>query len=841
MKLIDPVAQSFYVDKTSGIFATSIDLFFFSKDTEAPVTVQLRSMKLGVPSEVIYPYSEVTLDSFQVNVSSDASIPTRFTFNSPVYLSGEQFHAIVVTSVSDAYSVYISRLGEQNFVPVGSGQTTGDVIVTKQPLSGSLFKSQNAVTWTSSDFEDLKFKLYRANFSSNGNINFYNPSLEIGNGQVANLLQDSLKTFSNKIRIGIGTTVQDSGLTLGNTVIQQNSTGRGNYVGAAGTATGTLGIINAGVGYTPSSGSFTFNNVSLTSVTGTGRNATANITITDGKVVSLGATISNGGTGYLIGDVLTASQIGISSLGRNLRLSVNNISGINELILDNVKGEFITGSGNVIKYINNSGITTTLNSTVGGNVTILSGGIQTESDGLHIKVNHKNHGMHSSTNSVTISGAISDLSPTITKVGYGLSSTSDLAIESVSDFYTFEGVGVAITNPGYALLENEIISYTGINSSVSPPLLTGITRNIDQTTSFNYQSGSLIYKYELSGVSLRRINTTHSFSDVTISNPIGLDFYHVKIDRSSAGKTDPLPYGQVDRSVETAGFPKLTFNQTKSTGGIDIYATQNIQFEILNPVVTSVTPRGTNINASVRTVTGTSINSLDPSFQDSGFQTINLESDNYFESPRLICSKVNENNNLTTLPGKKSLNLALNLSSSNSYISPAINLERVGLTLISNRIDSPISDYISDGRVSSLTEDPSSFVYATEPIGLESSATSIKVYITAHINLYNDLRCMYAIMNDPNEEMVYNLFPGYQNLTSSGQIIDSSQNSGLADTRYEKTSTIGFSANQIPYREYVYTINNLSPFKYYGIKFIGSSTNQAYPLRLKNLRVVALE
>jgi len=100
---------------------------------------------------------------------------------------------------------------------------------------------------------------------------------------------------------------------------------------------------------------------------------------------------------------------------------------------------------------------------------------------------------------------------------------------------------------------------------------------------------------------------------------------------------------------------------------------------------------------------------------------------------------------------------------------------------------------------------------------------------------------MYAILNDPNEEMVYNLFPGYQNLTSSGQIIDSSQNSGLADTRYEKTSTIGFSANQIPYREYEYTINNLSPFKYYGIKFIGSSTNQAYPPRLKNLRVVALE
>lgn len=834
MKLIDPVAQSFYVDKKGGIFATSVDLFFFSRDPELPVTVQLRPMKLGYPSEVIYPYSEVTLDSSQVLVSDDASIPTRFTFDAPIYLSGDQYHSIIVTSLSDAYTVYISRLGEFNFTSPGNGL---DAVVVKQPSSGSLFKSQNALTWASSDYEDLKFKLYRANFVSNGNVNFYNPALDKGNEQIAKLTSDSLKTLSNVVRIGIGTTVDDPGLTLGNTVLQENSTGSGNYIGARGEATGNLTLINSGIGYTPQSGSFTFTNVPLKTISGSGRNATANITVTDGAIVSLGATIVNGGTGYGIGDILTASQIGINSLGRNLQVSVSNISGINELILDNVQGDFKVGTANSIKYINNSGVTTYLNYLSGGNVNILSDGLQVQSDGLHIKVNHLNHGMHSPTNTVSISGAVSDILPTRISADYSPSSSADLLVENSTNFTTFEGVSVASTNPGYALIDSEIISYTGVSGN----LLTGITRQIDQTKSFNYSSGTLIQKYELSGVSLRRINTDHDFSDVTISNPIDFDYYHVKIDTSSAGKTAPLPYGQVDRSVETSGFPKLYFNKTKSTGGSNIYSTQNIQFEIIRPIVQTLIPTGSNISAQIRTVSGTSISGTEVSFNDSGFKSINLDSNNYFESPRLVCSKINESTKLTNLPGKKSLTLSMSLSSADSYISPLIDLERVGLELISNRVNSKITDYINDGRVSSLNEDPSSFIYATESISLQKPATSIKVYVTAHINLYNDLRCLYSISNDPNEEFVYNLFPGYSNINSSGQIINFNENNGLADTKYDKTSTIGFSANQIPYREYEFTINKLSPFRFFGIKFIGTSTNQAYPPRIKDLRVIALE
>jgi hypothetical protein len=832
MKIVDPLAQSFYVEPDSGIFVTSIDLYFYSRDPELPVTVQLRPMQLGQPTDQVYPFGEVVIDPKDVNISSDASLPTKVTFSSPVYLSGKQFHSLAILSNSSVYNVWISRLSE---VEVSTTNLTEDqqVLVTKQPLSGSLFKSQNGSTWTPSQFEDLKFKLYRANFVSDGNINFYNPDLSVGNNQVATLVKDSLEITSKKIRVGIGTTIASSKLpSLGNTIIQQNSNATGNYVGSAGSAFGTLGVINAGIGYTPSSGSFVFNNVLLNSITGNGRNAYANVTVTNG--VAVAATISNGGTGYSVGDVLGITTIGSQNLGRNLRLSVSQLSGVNELIIDQVQGDYLTGVGNTLRYINNSGISTDLNGT-GGNVTIPSDGIVAISDGLHIKVNHKNHGMNSNQNLVTISKIVSDLKPTKLFTDYGSGSTDDIQIESatISNFDAFENVSVGSTNPGYIVIDDEIISYTGVNTTSSPPKLTGITRGIDQTKSFSYPAGTLVYKYELSSVSLRRINKTHNLEDVTLSNSLDLDHYHIKIDMSDQSST------MVNRTL-SVGYPKLFLNETKSTGGYKINASQNIPFEIVKPIVQTMSLRGTNVNASVRTVSGKSIGGNEIPFVDQGFEQINLNATNYFNTPRLIASKANESSKTTTLPANKSFTLNLNLSTTNSYISPVIDLDRVGMILISNRINNPITNYATDDRVSTLKGDPSSFVYATKPISLESPASSIKVYLNAYINTQNDIRCLYAITDDPNSELIYYPFPGYTNLTTSGDIINFSDSNGLPDKMISKTDIIGFDSDELDFREYEFTIDNLPSFRYFGIKLIGSSTNQAYPPRVKDLRVIAL-
>ena len=145
--------------------------------------------------------------------------------------------------------------------------------------------------------------MYRAEFLNSGTVDFYSPELTEGNRQIPTLLPDAIELNSRKIRVGLGTTVADSGYEIGNTFFQQTTNATGDLVGTAGTASGTLTISNAGIGLTPNDGSLTFTGVNLVTLTGNGRGAQATVSVKDG--VAVGATISNnGGSGYQVGDVL---------------------------------------------------------------------------------------------------------------------------------------------------------------------------------------------------------------------------------------------------------------------------------------------------------------------------------------------------------------------------------------------------------------------------------------------------------------------------------------------------------------------------------------------------------
>jgi len=821
----DPLAQSFFVNEPNGIFITRIEVFFSSKDDHLPCIVQLRPMQLGLPTNEVYPYSEITLEPDQIQTSIDASVPTTVIFDAPVYLAGGQYHSVVLLSQSNNYRAWISRMGETDIQTVNS-PIDEQIVVSQQPLLGSLFKSQNGVTWNASQYEDLKFKLYRANFKSfTGTVNFTNPPLTTVSEFIKPLPKDSLELSSNKVRVGLTTVLNDTALTLGNTIRQQGTNATGNYVGSAGTATGALTLTNAGIGYTPASGSTTFSNVSLTSLTGSGRDGKANITINNG--VAVAATVSQGGYGYVIGDVLTASTVGVTSLGTNLRLSVAGLSGTNELIIDNVQGIFETGAGKYLKYDNNVGVTTTLNGEFSGNV-LLSSAPTSVSDGLHIKVNHLNHGMYSTQNSVSINGVQSDIPSTLLTTEYDASAVGSFSIEDASEFTTFENVGVGTTNIGYAMVGDELISYTGVSGNS----LTGITtRGIDGTIPQLHPINSSVRKYQLSGVSLRRINKDHNLADATVTDPIGLDYYNVKIDMSENG---------LDRSAGVSTYPQLHFNESGSIGGSIIKSTENIPFEIVRPIVENITPVGTNVNAQIRTVTGSSVGGSETPFVEKPFETISLTTNNYLNSPRMIASRLNETTSLPNIVNNRSFTMNLELFTGELSLSPMVDLDRVAVILASNRVNNPITNYVTDNRVSTLIDDPNAFVYASVPVSLENPATAIKIYMTGHINLFNDIRAFYAISNDPNEEFVYNPFPGHTNLLESGQVINPANNNGLPDKLVPKTDKLAYISREVVYKDYEYTIDNLPNFRYFGIKLIGTSTNKANPPRIKDLRVIAL-
>ena len=343
----DPLAQSFQVEDETGVFLTSCDIFFQSKDDmDIPMTFQLRTMQNGTPTQKILPFSEVVVEPGQINVSQDGTVPTRITFEAPVYVEGGTEYAITLASWSTKYRVFISRVGESDIIT--------DEFISNQPYLGSLFKSQNASTWEPSQWEDLKFVLYRAEFATSGEVQTYNPVLSEGNAQIPKLMPDSLNLNSRRIRVGLSSNVTDrigiaTQLTIGNTIIQQGTNATGNFVGSAGIATGSLGIINSGIGYTPSLGTFTFTGIGLTNITGTGRDITADVMIENG--VAVAATVVNSGTGYQVGDVLGIATIGNNSVGRNARLSVVSIASTNELILDNVQGNFVV-AGVLVRRFN---------------------------------------------------------------------------------------------------------------------------------------------------------------------------------------------------------------------------------------------------------------------------------------------------------------------------------------------------------------------------------------------------------------------------------------------------------------------------------------------------------
>lgn len=163
VRKVDPLAQSFSIDKAGGSFVTSIDVYFGpeAESTNAAVMCEIRGMTNGFPNEDLI--ARKILDS--VVGSEDATVATKFTFDSPVYLEQDVEYCFVLLSNSLTITAWAATLGEKSRRAGDTGQNTGQII-SKQPFIGSLFKSQNNITWTPEQTSDLKFQINTAQFST---------------------------------------------------------------------------------------------------------------------------------------------------------------------------------------------------------------------------------------------------------------------------------------------------------------------------------------------------------------------------------------------------------------------------------------------------------------------------------------------------------------------------------------------------------------------------------------------------------------------------------------------------------------------------------------------------
>ena len=158
--------------------------------------------------------------------------------------------------------------------------------------------------------------------------------------------------------------------------------------------------------------------------------------------------------------------------------------------------------------------------------------------------------MKSDNNKVQISDVQPDTVPVKLIDNMTVSSTTiNVGAANTSYFANYEGISTATA--GYAKIGQEIIYY----NSVSADGNLGIgTRAIDNTVAQPHSVDDLVYKYELNGISLIGINTTHTMSS-TLNAYQDIDKFYL-----SAG-----------RGIRQSGNSQVSFTNEKTTGGRNIF------------------------------------------------------------------------------------------------------------------------------------------------------------------------------------------------------------------------------------------------------------------------------
>ena len=692
----DPLAQSFLIEEAGGCFISKIDVFFNTKDTALPVTMQIREMVNGYPSPTIL--GTVNLDPSNVNISDDALTATTFVFETPVYLLERKEYCFALLTSSVEYKVWLSEMGKDDL----NGER-----ISKQPYAGVLFKSQNASTWTTAEMQDMKFKIYRAKFNINET-----PSITLNVDTSGNLFYNKLRRDPIELTVNSGRMKvyhKNHGMYDSASYVQLKGVSSekyanldANYNGAAGSAI-TL------------SGSYT-----------------------DFKYLQSTKTVAS----------LTA---------------------------------------------------TTSSITVNNNSSLEIGDIVTTSAGTQFAAN---------TRVTNINGTTITISPA--SINSGTES-------SVSVIFTnpIKGLLPSDTNPAYAKIGDCVYSYnplTGISTEANNQYTITTIALIEGTapsSGFKKDSGWQVEHYVVNGIPLTEVNKIHNQLEY-----ITLDSY--QIDLSSLTRT------------------LATTNTT--FGGSAVYGSKNIAYNSLMPLIGYRELPGTAVDASFRSTSGSSIGTSAFSIpaaaavpsqrsykRDSAFSPVALNEHNYYNSPRVIASAINEERQMV---GSQSGQLQFTLSSTSDNLSPVIDQDRMSIVTTGNRV----TDFDGTFDKEFFFNDDSNYDIGTSPKQDFNGANYITKLITV-ANECTSLRIDFAAYNSSETDIdVYvKLLTGDE--TNPG------------DQSWEELTSTNYSGskNEFDFVDYTYQKDlSAKQFTQYQIKLRMRSRNAAVVPIIKDLRCIAL-
>jgi len=501
----DPLAQSFLVDRKGGIFVPSIEVYFGKKDTSLPVSIQIRHMENGFPTQKIVPFGEKSLSPADVNISADASVATKFSFPSPVYLeSGREYCAVVMTN-SNVYTCWVSEMGQKDIA-------TNDFI-DQQPYAGSLFKSQNNSTWTTDQLKDLKMTINRCKFTTGTSANVV---FENGNYGTENLQVNPIETIS------------------GTKCFRVHHYSHGNYdekksnitiSGVVGDRSGsavrfTDDTVESGDGSDSTDNAAT---LAQTSTTGSGTGLIVTLTTLGDDSVT--AVITNPGQGYAVGDdvvftknsdtytfdiaevseTLGGIPIGYINRTHTAGTSVAETTNGTAKILADMDSYLITIPNSVwaarVSGTTNTGlnIQTAFESTVGGGSNVTATG-NVYFDTLHTTI-----------------PSIELPNTTITTSFLGTSATQPVVLSSPTSSFTKDSISNTITlNDNNTLLNSKIIA-----SSINETNEMGGNKSFELTASLSSTQDNVSPVLDVDSLGIigiqNRINNVDAITDVSVA------------------------------------------------------------------------------------------------------------------------------------------------------------------------------------------------------------------------------------------------------------------------------------------------------------------------------------
>jgi hypothetical protein len=292
-------------------------------------------------------------------------------------------------------------------------------------------------------------------------------------------------------------------------------------------------------------------------------------------------------------------------------------------------------------------------------------------------------------------------------------------------------------------------------------------------------------------------------------------------------------------TVTLSTTPVISGTGSAENGGNNVVVSENNLMDVAKSIIAKLEFPNATLSAKVQTTTATSPSGTQTSFiksTSSNAVGYDMNENIKFDVPQMICSEINETNELS---GVKSFEMPITLSSSNSNLSPVIDLTRCSWVSVQNILDNidsssdvyPTTDFVASTEPEG---DNNVAIYITRKASLAQSATALKVFFSANRDTDSEILVMYKILRSDDasdfDELGWRFFN------------DTASTPGLPDT------TTNPSLGRDDFQEYLYTAgvtddgigDALDPFISFSIKIVMQSTNSAEPPRLKDFRAMAL-